>query len=340
VMKHGGIVLISDSVQFTTRARIRRSRQPPEMSCFPCAPIRQGRAARAPAEVKLELSAATADSVSVSELLARHREVIEATRTIVNSLEGYDASLHDDIFLLRFLLSHKMNTKAAVKAFGTALKWRRENGIDMVAAEIRAGMQQHEFPGYTHIHPHAQMYFVNPTGQQPYMFASAAGLRFGDLMTAVRPAEYVRYTHYVNEWTFQQCDAATRKLDRFIKVVRVVDSTGLGWAHAHLGFFRVVAAANKGSEDAYPQLLGAFFLCNAGVTMKRLWESTLRPLLPSRMVDKSQVLRPLQTQEDLDVLLRWIPRESLPTQVGGSLRIADEYGRGRGKRGPGDPNHT
>lgn len=260
------------------------------------------------------------ESAEVPALLRTHAEAIAQLRALVEPLHGYDAASHDGLCLLRFLLSHKLQPKAAARAFEGALAWRRANGIDAIAAAIRAGKAHADAPHYAAVAPHLPMHLLLD-GAQPICFVQAHELRLPELMRSVSSAEYVAYTHFANELSFQAVDRATRSSGRLVRLVRLIDAKGLGWRHVSLRYLAAVAAAARGGEDAYPQLLGAFYLCNLGPSMASLWERTIRPLLPARMVEKAHVLEPGSRPRDREALLAALSPERVPTQLGGRLEV-------------------
>lgn len=256
-------------------------------------------------------------------MIREHRGLLDELQALVRGMSDYDEARHDDLHLLRFLLSHKMRPIAASKAFGNALRWRSENKIDEISAAIRNGLEQPGFPRYNDIFPKfpAQIFIPPSPVEQPYFFGSAGAADIHGLMQAITPADFVQYTFYINERLFFECDAATRRTGRIVRFVRVVDARGFGVKHFNLQFARANAAAARMSEDAYPQLLGAMFVCNVSTTFKTLWDTTVARLMPKRVLEKTFVLMPLASAKDRQRLLSWIPEEHLPLAVGGSLAI-------------------
>lgn len=256
----------------------------------------------------------------ISALLALHADALAQLRALVEPLPDFDTARHDDVFLLRFLLSHKLQPKAAARAFGNALTWRRANGVEEIAAAIRGGMRQEAFPHFEKIHPLVPLHLVIGD-KEPIIFISLHELRLAELMQTVSSADYVQYTHHMNELTFQAADRVTRRTGRLAKLVRLLDARTLGWRHFNLRYFSAVAAAARGSEDAYPQMLGGFYLCNLGPTMHAFWRGTIKPLLPTRFVEKTFLYEPATHPEDLAALLAALSKECVPVQLGGTLQI-------------------
>ena len=70
------------------------------------------------------------DRPSAKALIAENRGVIEQVKKELQGDSLYDAAKHDELWILRFLLSHKLNTKHAVEAAKTTLAFRKEHRLD------------------------------------------------------------------------------------------------------------------------------------------------------------------------------------------------------------------
>ena len=78
----------------------------------------------------------------IADLIAQHADKLAMLRSRVCDEEHYDAARHDDIFLLRFVLSHlpcnlplgstgrQAGMQAAVKAVQSTIAWRARHGFD------------------------------------------------------------------------------------------------------------------------------------------------------------------------------------------------------------------
>lgn len=156
-------------------------------------------------------------------------------------------------------------------------------------------------------------------GRCGYARPAAREFSFAAISLAAPPHSACRY---LTEHIWLTIDGAQRRSGRLIKLVRVIDARDMSLRHVSMKFFGAVAAAARGgAEDAYPQMIGGFFLCNAGGPMKFFFEHTIRPLLPTRLVEKSAFYEPLRSPADLEALLGWLPMERLPTLVGGAHEL-------------------
>ena len=78
----------------------------------------------------------------IADLIAQHADKLAMLRSRVCDEEHYDAARHDDLFLLRFVLSHlpcnlplgstgrQAGMQAAVKAVQSTIAWRARHGFD------------------------------------------------------------------------------------------------------------------------------------------------------------------------------------------------------------------
>jgi hypothetical protein len=67
---------------------------------------------------------------SVKELVSEYRELIDQLQNELSKNELYDKTKHDDLWILRFLLSHKNDTERALEAAKTTLIFRQEHSLD------------------------------------------------------------------------------------------------------------------------------------------------------------------------------------------------------------------
>ena len=74
----------------------------------------------------------------LGELLPKHAGIIERLRELLSEEPLFEPARHDEVFLLRFLLSHKLDPKRAAKACRRALAIRKEQGLDELADMFRS----------------------------------------------------------------------------------------------------------------------------------------------------------------------------------------------------------
>jgi len=260
----------------------------------------------------------------VRQLLDFHAEAIGALRGRVERHRLYDASRHDDLHLLRFLLSHKGKVDAAAAAFEGALEWREEHGIDAISARILKGeLSQRDFPGFTNIHHLNPWYTLVAPDGGVVLFNAVGECNFHKVMESTTVEEFCRYQWHMTELSALLCDRATRRTGRLVRQVKVVDVSGASLSMLNMRFMSAVSAASKKSEDAYPQLAASMYVCNAGAGLRTLFERVAAPLLPKRLREKVVLLEPRARTKDRERLLACVPSAQLPEHVGGKLRLAE-----------------
>lgn len=77
------------------------------------------------------------EQLNVAKLLLLHRTKVDAMRTIVSMSPHFKPERHDGLWLLRYLLSHRLRVAAAAKAARAALQIRHELRLDEIANFVR-----------------------------------------------------------------------------------------------------------------------------------------------------------------------------------------------------------
>ena len=70
------------------------------------------------------------DRPSVVALIQQHQSCIDAVRKELHSDPLFQCLKHDDLWILRFVLSHKKNVASAVRAAKCTLAFRKEHHLD------------------------------------------------------------------------------------------------------------------------------------------------------------------------------------------------------------------
>jgi hypothetical protein len=76
------------------------------------------------------------------------------------------------------------------------------------------------------------------------------------------------------------------------------------------------AATAKEMEDYYPQALRSLYIVNAPFWFTTTWK-VMRPLMPTRFVEKFNVIAPLKNKKEFELFLKHASEEHLPTKLGG-----------------------
>ena len=66
----------------------------------------------------------------MKELIEEHMRLIDDVKRALGTDPLYDVTKHDDLWIVRFLLSHKKTVKLSVKAAKHTLQFREEHKLD------------------------------------------------------------------------------------------------------------------------------------------------------------------------------------------------------------------
>lgn len=312
-------------------------------------------------------STADDERVPVRDLLAAHAARLAELRQLVAVDSLYDARRHDDLWLLRYLLSHnkgKGSVAAAAKAARGTLRWRAEHRMDELACELETTpaiahpnvTRQHRY----HVKPHGIRFLLPDPMRGPILLGSMVDFDYGTAHgaaggpshaaaarhTRVRRAlpvaraeetmrrpveEYAASMRTMQEWFFMQCDRVTRQTGRLTKSARFIQVHGLSFRALNREWLKMDAAIAKEMEDFYPQALGMIICLDPPTWALALWRA-VKFLFPPRMVEKIDLLSTRAgRQRDLHRrALRFLALEHLPRAYGGmGDDVVTEDGRRR-----------
>ena len=277
--------------------------------------------ADAPAKKKKSSSnAKTADPrQSVAELLLEHAKALHDLRQLVSSDPLYNMQLHDDLWLLRFILSH--NKKGGVPAAATAalatMRYRHEYGMDEAGYDATESALRAIFLFYKTVgDAGAITYYCPDDDRGPLIVGVLEKMNFNAIVAAMTPEETALAGRLSSEWLFRRCDEVTRRTGLLTKYARLIDLRELKVSNMNREFQRRDREMSKYLEDFYPQLLDAAYLCHALSWLQVVWRS-VRPLLPKRFVEKVDFLSPATNAAERKRLLRVLELDDLPRRFGG-----------------------
>lgn len=273
------------------------------------------------------IASAVADAIPVDDgrpciksLIAEHRDCIGELRRHVSRHSEYDSNKHDDLWLLRFLLSHKKKITAATKAAIHTLDFRKEHrlgekdlrysppGPEAACAAMQRYAMYAEKDTFQWTVPDPQKGVVT--------FIRYAGLDQHALVKKVDEDDWLPSFIYVSEWAFQWTDYISRTTGRLTKNIRLVDLAGFhlrdGCRENQIRDSKAMAVM----EDCYPQLLHAIFVVNPPVWISIPWE-VFRHLMPKRVKEKFALLYPATSEKDRLLLNKHIDNSLLPARFGG-----------------------
>ena len=274
------------------------------------------------------------DRPAVKELIVKYRKPIDAVKKGLEDDPLYDQSKHDDLWILRFCLSHKKKkAKIALEAAKETLAFREKYALD--EEDIR------EFPPVGKSgehHPRAAafikyrsccsddaIYFGIPHPQRGVLgFLHVAGIDQLKAVETVTEEEWLPAFMYISEWTHQWLDYITRTTGRLTKSVRIANADGIALSGLNMEHEKRNGKAMGVMEDCYPQLLQGIYLCNAPSWIQVVWR-LVRPLLPKRVIEKIDIMSPQKNKKELKRCFKHISEEDLPERFGGQNRTWPVY---------------
>ena len=264
------------------------------------------------------------DRPAVKDLLEKHQKEISKLTSELQEDPLYDASKHDDLWILRFVMSHQRRHKHALKAIKHTLEFRKEHSLD--DKDIRylvPGTDQADCPAMLRIcsyaDPDTYLWCIPEPQGNVMAFVRYAGLDQTKLMKEVDESNWFPTVLYLSEWAFQWCDFITRTTGRLTKNVRLIDFDGVRLRDMSLVGAKRDSKAMNQTEDCYPQLLRSVYVCHGLTWIQSIWRF-VRPLLPKRAVEKVDFIHPKSNDKERDRLLKYVKMELLPERFGGQYK--------------------
>ena len=260
---------------------------------------------------------------SVKGLIAQHRTRIDEITAALCEHNLYDKTKHDDLWILRFWLSHK-KSKAAIRAAIHALEFRHAHGLD--ERDLRA-VPPHQMTNdarvqdyWTRRAPGDSLIFTHPDAKRGViLFLHLASMVSG--ASEVIPPETWNWAFIASsEWTFQWLDYVTRTTGRLTKSIRFIDLQGVTLKSFHRKDLKHDGDIMGQMEDCYPQLLESIKVCNAPTFIHIIW-TIARAIMPKRVVEKFDVIHPQTNDKERQSLYRHISHDTLPVKFGGSNSV-------------------
>ena len=137
----------------------------------------------------------------VADLLAAHAAPIAEMRKLVSHHHLYRPHAdHDELWALRFLLSHKLKPEKAATAAMGALEFREANGLDAIRA-IVARQPPSSWPANNLVVPWTGVAFYQPQPDGPAIVTGRlTDIKMKGLMDHVDRDTYREAIFHLNEW--------------------------------------------------------------------------------------------------------------------------------------------
>ena len=170
------------------------------------------------------------DRPSVKALIDEHHALIGQVESLLAADPLFEAAKHDQLWILRFLLSHKMDAKLALAAAKSTLAFRREHRLDEKDIRFHPVCKNHENEAvrkHQEFCADGSIKFVVPDTKRGVVgFLHFAGIDQHSMVKHVDKSVWLPSLCYISEWSFQWVDYVTRTTGRLTKSVRLLDTRG------------------------------------------------------------------------------------------------------------------
>jgi hypothetical protein len=280
----------------------------------------------------------------IKDLLEKHADAISSVRVVILADDdgraiyhkGDNAQRYDDIWILRYVLSHKGVVKSAGKSALKTIKFREEKKMNELG-DIRHRLMNHgvdktdessdiePVPGFEmfgrYCRENAVFVTLPDKDRGIILYCDLGQIDQDGLAAGMNEEDMTEYALHGNEAIFQVLDDVTRRTGRLTKQMKIIDMGNVFLSKMNRAYIKRDAACSKALEDFYPQLLGAMFIANSPSWVSALW-SALRPFFPKRVAEKIDFLPPLSKMKAakktlLKSILRYVSEENLSERYGG-----------------------
>ena len=258
---------------------------------------------------------------NVDVLLKNKKESIQKLRSKIDKkLLAMDTKQYDDIFLLRYVLTHKDDYEKAADCVKQTILWRKENS-ETIESSVKTGFgPKHDIAVRFNTVGHAGS--LPAPGNEPIYVVRTGYCDIKGLMNTMTHDEVVDWLHYTKEKVWRECDKKTRETRLLTKEISVIDMANFSIFGGDSRFYKCLGEASKLSAIYYPQLLGKTILINTPSYFRFLYK-TFSIFMPQSALDK-QVLCPAKDTEKEDVtkcpfMKRFNAIGNVPNFLGGTL---------------------
>jgi len=263
----------------------------------------------------------------VNDLLVENSSDIDYVRAAIQTHPLYEPSCsrYDNIWILRFVLSHKNDVDVASRAAIATMEFREAYNLNEkdTRGQIKHldGDPSSEY-GTPNLSPfdaccekYACLVTLPDENRGPIMYVFLSKFDMDKVNKTMTQEDIKLMKIYYDEAIYQVVDSITRKTGRLTKLLKVIDFDGLTLKQMNRGYLSKNAAASKEVEDYMPQLLGGMLAVNAPKWINVIWKF-VRPLMPKRVVEKVDIL-PRNTEKVQKSLIRFVSKENLLGRYGG-----------------------
>lgn len=219
----------------------------------------------------------------IDSLISTHRAAIDALRMALSDEPLFDDDVHDDLWLLLFLLSNSFD--AAVRNVRATLRLNYDNAAAFAKAAVGVPHPRStEFNSYLHarVLPGATPF------EEPLLVLRPVHARFTALMDEFTEDEVINGLTYDKELLRCRCLEACRRTRRLVKMVSVIDLAGVSWHHYDRRALRALQRSSRESATYFPGLLGLSIIVNPPSFFRALW-LLAKHSFPRRILQKFHI---------------------------------------------------
>ena len=265
------------------------------------------------------------DRPAVKDIIEEHRDLIDKVMGKLQDDPLFDPTKHDDLWIVRFLLSHKKKIKHSVKAAKHTLQFRADLKLDeRDMRSIHVGKNTNQLNeasmNYLKYCDDDTIRIVVPDAKRSVVsYLKFSGIDQPSLVAHVSEDDWLPAHAFLTEWSHQWVDYVTRTTGRLTKTIRIVDLENVCLRkNCNLTANKRDGKALAYMEDCYPQLLQSLFLVRAPVWIECPWRM-LRPIIPKRVVCKFDFISPDKHLKDRAKLTKYMDLSKLPKRYGGEM---------------------
>jgi hypothetical protein len=254
-----------------------------------------------------------------SQIKTIHQQITLKLQAATNNekiIETAKLAPLDEIYILRFILSHPEKIEDAMNDLWTTLLWRSEHLSDLLAA------QQGNVKYRVDMNKYASIHFLGYLGGlHPVIAVRAGKSKPGEMFEHFTQEQILENSLYGNEHTYHLCDLKTRETRMLCKVITIIDLQGFSLKNLDRRLPKFYGQASQLSQIYYPQLLGRTVMTNMPSFFRIIFKA-LRLFWPAKTVEK-QAICPADTgkksAKDCPFLSKFSPGpELLPPFLGGT----------------------
>lgn len=251
----------------------------------------------------------------MQDLLQQHALKLAELRAILEKEDSYSKEHYDDIWMLRFLLTHKKIPKASTAAIHT-MNFRQERKLNELG-DIRHMLISYREKYMAFFKAETAIMYAQPDcdrGLVQIIFPAHYDME--KALKCLNHEETLDLCLMANETIYQILDEVTRRTGKLTKLLRIMDASDFEMTSFNREYAKRDSAVNKQLEDLYPQLLGTVVVANAASWVNKVWK-LFKPLCPKRFTEKIAFVQPLKSATDVEYFLKYVSRNNLWERYGG-----------------------